>query len=101
MPQMGAPPEASSAALKTSGVSSRSPLTSFMMVDFAARALAEAESGFRVRARMVKSALESEARMVSMTFLPCLPVAPSTRRGLGELMVLNDVYKVLCDLGTC
>ena len=58
-----------------------------MMVDFAARALAEAVSGFRVRARIVKSALESEARSVSMTFLPCLPVAPSTRMGLGELMV--------------
>lgn len=58
-----------------------------MMVDLALRALAEAESGFRVRARMVKSALESEAMIVSITFLPCLPVAPSTRSGLEELMV--------------
>ena len=61
------------------------------MVDLAARALAEEESGLRVRARMVKSALESEARIVSMTFLPCLPVAPRTRMAFGVLMV-GDVY---------
>ena len=95
MPQIGAPPEASRAALKTLGVSSRLPLTSLMMVDLAARAFAEAESGFRVRARMVKLALESEARIVSMTFLPCLPVAPSTRRGLVELMIADVNRKEL------
>ena len=36
---------------------------------------------------MVKLALESEARIVSMTLPPCLPVPPSTRMGLGEVMV--------------
>ena len=87
MPQMGTPPDASRAALKTSDASSRLPLITFMMVDLAARDLAEADSGFRVSASMVKSALESDARIVSMTFLPCLPVAPSTRRGLGEVMI--------------
>ena len=62
-----------------------------MIVDLAARALAEEESGLRVRARMMKLALESEARIVSMTFLPCLPVAPRTRMGFGALIV-GDVY---------
>ncbi len=60
---------------------------SLMVDDLAASDFAEADSGFRVRARMVKESFEEEARMVLMSFLPCFPVAPSTRRGLGFVMV--------------
>ena len=71
------------------GTSSRLPLTSLIVVDLAASALAEGESGLRVSARIVKNCLE-EARSLSMSFFPCLPVAPSTSSGFGVLMA---VYK--------
>ena len=58
-----------------------------MVADLAARAFAEGESGLRVSARIVKELFESEATMVSTSFLPCLPVAPRTRRALGLAMV--------------
>ena len=67
---------------------------SLMVDDLEARALAEDDSGFRVSARIVKESLESEAMMVSMSFEPCLPVAPRTRRGLRAVMagyVARDV----------
>lgn len=55
---------------------------SFMVGDFWASALADGESGLRVRARMVKSSDAGEERMVLMTLFPCLPVAPRIRIGL-------------------
>ncbi len=71
-----------------------------MVEDLAASAFAEAESGLRVSARMVKESFEEEARMVVMSFLPCFPVPPSTRRGLGAVIVsrLGFQVKTLCSV---
>ena len=81
---------ASNAALKMAGTSSRLPLTSLMVSDLAASALADAESGFRVSARIVKECCEVDAMRVSTSFLPCFPVAPSTRSGFDVLMAVYD-----------
>ena len=62
--------------------------------DLAARDLAEAELASRVRARRWKSLAEGEARMLVMTDLPCLPVAPQTMMGFGADMVC--AYVCVC-----
>lgn len=65
------------------GTSLRSPVTSLMAGDLFCKAVADAEDGLRVTARMVKSELcDGELMRASMVAPPCLPVAPVIRMPL-------------------
>ena len=71
------------------GTSLKSPATSLMAGDFCCKAVAEAEEGLRVTARIVKSDVwEGELMRASMVAPPCWPVAPVMMRAL----YIVDVY---------
>jgi hypothetical protein len=73
----------SSAAAKMAGTSLKSPAMSLMEGDLACKAVAEAEVGLRVTARIVKEEeWEGELMRASMVAPPCWPVAPVMRRAL-------------------
>lgn len=81
-----------SAEAKMAGTSAKSPVTSLMEGDFFCSAVAEAEVGLRVTARIVKSVMwEGEAMRASMVAPPCWPVAPVMRRALDIVVVWGMV----------
>lgn len=75
---------------KREGMSFRSPWISLMVGLLEVRAVAEAEVGLRVTARIVMSSVleVGDSRRASMVAPPCLPVAPVMRRPLDILVVL-------------
>lgn len=75
--------------LKMALQSFRSPLTILTLGDFCSNFWAEAESGDRVTATIVKFSARDEASRALMVAPPCLPVAPVMRRTLDMTMRLS------------